>query len=132
MKHLFIIIATISLVGCSTINYYEPEQMVGVKQMVKDKRIITDSGLEDRAYVVGINKAEVGGLLKIQAEIWNSTSSFQTVLYKFEWYDRQGMLVTEEPWQTLIMEGKEPRMIQSVAPSPNAKDFRLKLLDNDR
>ena len=61
---------------------------------------ITDGALNDYAYIAGINESRVGGLLKIQVRIVNSTSAYRSVNYKFTWIDKDGMEIERISLQT--------------------------------
>jgi uncharacterized protein YcfL len=127
--------AAMLLTGCaSTVNSVENAEQVGRRNMISDQRVITDPGLNRRVSIVGVNTAMTpGGLLKAQVELENRTGSTQRFLYKFEWFDASHMQVdsvvsASTPDQ---IEGKESKMIWSVAPNPGCNDFRLKLISAD-
>ena len=117
--------------GCDTMNTVERARPVGQRQMVADKRVITDHTLNRIARIVGVNETTgPGGFIKIQVELVNMTTDPQSFSYKFEWFDQNGMRV-DTPTSTFIprqLEARETIVISSVAPSPNAKDFQLKLI----
>ena len=113
-------------------NTVENAQKEGQRNMVSDQRVITDSALNRHVNIVGINTATTpGGLLRVQVELLNRTSSLQHFNYKFEWFDANGMQVNTIISATIPdrIEGKESKMIASIAPSPSCRDFRLKLID---
>ena len=120
------------LTGCSTVNTVERAQPVAARQMVDDKRIITDSSLNRRVQVLGVNSnTGAGGLLKVQVEVLNTTRSLQGFNYKFEWFDENGNLINT-PTSVFLsrrIEGKESMFLSATAPNSAAKDFRLKLLE---
>jgi len=120
------------LTGCaSTVNTVERAAPAGQRQMVSDKRIITDAGLNRAVRIVGVNEAP-GEFLKIQVELLNTTSSLKSFNYRFEWFDANGIQVNS-PTSTAIsrqIEGRESIFIGAVAPLPAAKDFRLKLIES--
>jgi len=136
MKNIILITILASLLcACSTVNMVEPANKQGQKQMVNDKRVITDSSLDDYAYIAGVNTAIVSGnLLKVQVEIVNSSTAYRSVNYQFNWFDENGMEVSgvTSPWQVLTIEGGERKYISAVATNPRVKDFSLKLLPNVR
>ncbi len=119
--------------GCSTVNTTETAQPSYQRNMVAEKRVITDSSLARKVQILGVNATEgPGGFLKVQAELLNTTRSLQRFSYKWEWFDESGNLV-EGPATTAItrqIEGKESMLINGIAPKPAAKDFRLKLYEN--
>jgi len=118
------------LTACSTVNTVERAEPVGQRQMVNDKRIITDAGLNRAVRIVGVNETP-GVLLKVQIELQNTTSSLKRFNYRFEWFDTTGMQVsTAASYKPRQIEGKENLFISDVAPTLAAKDFRLKLIEN--
>jgi uncharacterized protein YcfL len=124
--------AAIALVtGCTTVNSVELAQPMGRKQIVEDKRVVTDLGLNRRAKIVSVNEsAGPGGLLKVQVEVLNITRSAQAFHYKFEWFDEHSNLI-ESPASTFVLkhvEGRESVFLGATAPNSSAKDFRLKLV----
>lgn len=68
------------------------------------------------------------GLLNIQAEVTNTSSSNERLFYRFKWLDDAGFSVwDEEPWKPVVIYGKQRHLITVVAPTPQATDFRLVL-----
>lgn len=120
--------------GCASVNTVEPAAPAGQKQMIADKRIITDKSLNGIADVLGVNTATAGDLMQIQVEVRNRTRGVKNISYQVEWFDKSGMLVRSpsQTWHVLSLEGGERRMIKATAPNPNAVDFRLKLLESVR
>lgn len=130
---LLTVCAQILFLGCgSTINTVENSQPIGQRQMVDDKRILTDRSLSVRGQVVGVNKASTqGGNMKVQVELLNTTRSAARLYYQFEWFDQDGMQVqtpANNSLQIITLEGKESKFVSAVAPSMNCNDFRLKLM----
>ena len=65
-------------------------------------------------------------LLRIQAEVTNSSASNQQLYYRFKWLDNDGFTVwDEEPWKPLIIYGAQKQVINTVSPTFKATDFRL-------
>lgn len=133
-KLLFLALAGSALVlaGCTTVNTVENAQKEGQSNMISDQRVITDASLNRKVAIVGVNSAMTsGGLLKVQVELENHTRSLQRFLYRFEWFDANGMQVNNiisasVPEQ---IEGKESKFIYSIAPNPSCKDFRVKFIE---
>jgi len=124
----------LALTGCTTVNSVENAQKDGQRQMVTDLRVISDASLNRKVSIVGVNSAMTEtGLLKVQVELLNRTHSRQAFLYKFEWFDANGMQVenilsANIPEQ---IEGKESKFINCIAPTPACKDFRVKFIEAD-
>ena len=124
--------ASLLLNGCgATMNTLEPADTVAQRQMISDKRLITDTRLHNRVQPVGINTATgPGGFLKIQIELQNTTGSAHSFTYRIEWFDENGMLINS-PTATAIprsIEGGETISVTAMAPTDRAKDFRFKIL----
>ena len=124
----------LGLAGCTTVNTVENAQKEGQRQMVTDARAITDGSLARKVSIVGVNQAMTpGGLLRIQVELLNRTRSLQRFNYRFEWFDANGMQVNNVISAVIPdqIEGKESKMISSIAPSPSCRDFRVKFIEAD-
>ena len=138
MKYLVVCAAgalALAVTGCgTTVNSVENAQKEGQRNMVADQRVITDSGLGRHVSIVGVNTAMTpGGLLSVQVELENRSSSQHHFTYQFEWFDANGMQVASIISATTPaqIEGKEDKFVSSIAPNPACKDFRLKLIDAD-
>lgn len=118
--------------GCTTVNTLEPAQPVAQREMLSDKRVLTDASLNRRVRILGVSQAtSTAGFLKIQVEVQNTTRSQQSFTYRVEWFDENGMIIPL-PTNTAIprtMEGKETVSLTATAPNPKAKDFRIKFLE---
>ncbi len=128
---LFVVV--LMAAGChNPMNSVENAQKSGQRNMVSDQRVVMDMGLNRSVSVVGLNTAMTpGGVLKVQAELLNTTKSFHRFSYQFEWFDLNGMLVNNvvSPVVADQIEGGESKFISAIAPNPACKDFRLKLLE---
>jgi uncharacterized protein YcfL len=118
--------------GCQTSVNTVSREPPAQRQMVTDKRVITDSNLGRKVYVIGVAEAPTpGGVLQIQVEVWNRTGSAQRFNYWFEWFDSNGMQVNPTSTAKIpcLLEGGETRLLSSVAPTPLCKDFRVKFME---
>lgn len=123
------------LASCSTVNTVERATPVGARQMIDDKRVITDATLGKKVSIIGLNEATTaGGFLQVQIEALNRKNSMQEFSYIVEWFDMNGMQVNTPTsvWIPRQIEGKETLTITAVAPTTTAKDFRIKLIENVR
>jgi len=120
----------LSLAACTTTNTLEREHPTAVPNNVATRYVQTDNDLSDIAQVVGVRQATVSGdLLKVDVDIYNNDVNTRQIVYKFEWFDNQGMHV-ETPlstWLPKSLLAKETVTLSAVAPMPKAKDFKLKL-----
>ena len=135
-KFLLLILAgsALALTGCTTVNTVENAQKVGQRNMVTDQRVITDGSLSRKVSIVGVNSSMTpGGLLKVQVELLNRTRSRQAFLYRFEWFDLNGMQVENILSANIPdqIEGQESKFINGLAPTPSCHDFRVKFIEAD-
>jgi uncharacterized protein YcfL len=135
-KLLFLILAgsAVTLTGCTTVNSVENADKAGQRNMISDQRVITDASLNHKVAIVGVNSAMTpGGLLKVQVELENHTRSLQRFLYRFEWFDANGMQINNILYASIPeqIEGKESKFIYSIAPTPGCRDFRVKFIEAD-
>ena len=122
--------------GCkTTVNTVERAQPSAQREMVADKRILTDASLARKVYVVGVNEARNdSGVLQIQLEVVNQTRSRQRFTYHVQWFDGAGMQVSSTTGAILpcVIEGRETRFLSAVAPHPACKDFRVQFMESTR
>jgi uncharacterized protein YcfL len=118
--------------GCKTVNTTQRANPRSSPDIVNDERIITDGSLNQAARIQAVNEGTTGGdLLKIQVAVRNTTTSRQRFNYRFEWFNKQGMRIDTKlsSWQPETLHGKETKWLQAVAPTPDAVDFQLKLVE---
>ena len=73
-----------------------------------------------------------GDLLKIDANLNNDSSRVKRIAYKFRWIDREGMRAwEEESWKPLMLYENSNLLVNAVAPTPKAVDFRLILMSQE-
>ncbi len=117
--------------GCTTAtNTYERAAPQAASVNVPVSKVIGDEKLGQVFQITGMVQSAVSGdLLKVQATVENLERGLRTLNYKFEWVDNTGMAIDSpnEGWKTIQLQGRESQAIQSVAVSPRAVDFRLKL-----
>ncbi|HHT9160030.1 MAG TPA: YcfL family protein [Candidatus Brocadiaceae bacterium] len=121
--------------SCTTVNTVERATPIGTKQMIADKRVITDDTLKRKVSIVGLNEGMTpGGFLQVQIEVLNQKNSMQNFSYRFEWFDMNGVLINTPTsvWIPRQIEGQETLSITAVAPTTTAKDFRVKFMENVR
>ena len=72
--------------------------------------------------------AKRDGLLAVQVEVSNTDASNQQLYYRFKWLDESGFSVWgEAASKPVLIYGKQKKMINEVAPTPRASDFRMEV-----
>ena len=119
--------------GCRTsVNTVEPAQNTAQREMLPDKRVITDTSLNKAMRVLGVNSITTpAGFLKIQIEVQNLTGSLKSCTYRIEWFDEHAMIINSATTTALplALEGRETKSVTATAPTSTAKDFRIKFLE---
>jgi uncharacterized protein YcfL len=76
--------------------------------------------------------SKTGDLMKIDANLNNDSSTVKRIAYKFRWIDREGMRAAEEEsWKPLMLYENSNLVINGIAPSAKAVDFRLILMSQE-
>lgn len=132
--HLLLTAGIVAVVGCSgpTVNTVENAAKSATMTIIQDARVDTDPSFADDFGVVRINTAEnVAGLLRVQLEMENFSRDRVQVNAAVEWYDGSAMRIDTAGggWQQYVFEPRESRSILFTAPTRDARDFRLKLIN---
>jgi len=126
----------VAMTGCRTaVNTVENDDKTGVTNIIEDKRVITDGTLERRVTVSAINERKApNGFKQIQIQLTNRKNTIQTIFYTVEWFDADGMKVTTASggWTQQQFMARESLYIVLTAPTINANDFIIKLMERPR
>lgn len=132
--YLLLLAGITTAIGCSgpSINTLENASKSAQMTIIQDTRVDTDPAFANDFGVVRINTAEnVAGLLRVQLEMENFTYKRIQANVQIEWYDSSAMLIGSAGggWQQYVFEARESRSILFTAPTREARDFRLKLVN---
>lgn len=126
----------VAMTGCRTaVNTVENAETVGVSNIIEDKRVVTDGTLVSRVDVTAINERKApNGFRQIQVQLTNRRNTIQTIFYNVEWFDMDGMKVTTAGggWTQQQFMPRESLYIVCTAPTINANDFIIKLMERPR
>ena len=112
---ILVLLSTLSLTAVSAQGASGPSKVESLGAMVQ-------------LQVTEIKEFERNGLLSIQVEILNKSRHNQRLFYRCKWMDLSGIIVwEEEPWKPIVVYGKEKHLISIVAPTNQAKDYRIQL-----
>ena len=126
------------LVGCATEVPYEPsvntisnaKASASIKQ-VADRRVETDQYLSQLLCLTEIRESQTNdGYKRIQIFLKNLSGSTYTIMYRFNWYDDNGVEVENpdnEMWVRKMIAAGDDITLTSLAPEKNCKDFKLRL-----
>ena len=144
MRHAWIpaaVLATALGAGCATKKGFEvPGQAFGcpigeqkiasMEDLVKAK--VMTEGSRTTVVPTEMRCSRSGDLLRIDANLNNDSKTVKRMAYKFRWIDREGMRAwEEESWKPLMMYENSNQLVQGIAPSAKAVDFRLILMSQE-
>lgn len=141
MKWMLVALAAAVLSGCATKKGFEQpgfafgcpigDAKVGsMDDLVKAK--VAMEGRRTTIQPTEMRCTKTGDLIKIDANLNNDSKSVKRIAYKFRWIDREGMRAAEEEsWKPLMLYENSNLMVQGVAPSAKAVDFRLILMSQE-
>jgi hypothetical protein len=93
---------------------------------------VEELGRMDKLKVTDLRAVRRDGLLRVQATISNSSPSKQQLYYRLRWLDEDGFAVwEEEAWKPELVYGKQNKVIDALAPTFKAADFKLELQSSD-
>jgi len=120
-----------AMAGCATPKPVETAPIVDQRIIVADPRVSTDASLNNIVSIMGVKTSMTsGGLMKVQVELQNRTTALQQFIYRFEWFDANGMAINNVITAPITdqIDAQEDKFVSSVAPNPSCKDFRVKFI----
>jgi len=131
------LLAAVGLSGCSTTAGVEATGKTvwneeGARELNKNV-IFNSSSLAGDLQIVDMQSALAGNVMKAQATLKSKDRDTLSFQYRFDWYDASGMEINSGAgsWKPLLITGRESKTIQSVAPDPRAKEFKLKIRETE-
>lgn len=89
---------------------------------------VEELGKMDYLKVTDMRAARRDNLLRIQFTVTNTSPKNEQLYYRFRWLDADGFTVwEEEPWKPELIYGKQDKVINVIAPTFKAADFKLEL-----
>ena len=131
---LTIAISILLALGCSsatnTVFKADPDAVPDVQE---HNKIVKNKSLDKHVYVDNVYVTDSDGLLSIQVNIRNKKKSDFNIMYRFDWFDKQGMEVYDpaNPWTRTTIYGGQFVSLRAVATSPEVVDWRLSLKETD-
>ncbi|MES2817476.1 MAG: YcfL family protein [Pseudomonadota bacterium] len=72
--------------------------------------------------------ARENGYLTVKVELTNTSRGNESMYYRFAWLGNDGFPVADpEVWKSLTLYGKQSSVLSTIAPTPQATDFRLEI-----
>jgi uncharacterized protein YcfL len=129
-----VILLPLLAVACNTMNTVVPSSTGGGPGQPGFQQVVTNGWLNYKTNVTDVREDVVNGDQKrVQVTVYSDQLTTQNFSYHFEWFTATGMRVMSatQAWQSRQIKPKESLTLQSVAPSPDATQWQLKLLDTN-
>jgi uncharacterized protein YcfL len=89
---------------------------------------VEELGKLNNLRVTDLRAVKRDGLLRLQLTVSNSSPGNEQLYYRFRWLDADGFTVwAEEPWKPETIYGKQDKIINVVAPTFKATNFKLEV-----
>ena len=98
---------------------------------IADQRVETDRNLSELLSLTEIRESKTNDEYKrIQVFLKNLSGTTYTVMYRFNWYDTNGVEIENtdnELWIRKTVVAGDDLTLTSIAPARNCQDFKLRL-----
>jgi uncharacterized protein YcfL len=136
MLKLSVVVALIALTGLmsacrNTVNTVSNAGVEAEITRINDLRVNTDSRLAKNLILTELRESKTNdGYKRVQAFFKNRTRSTYFFVYRFDWYDDQGVEIgnpDDEGWKRVTVVAGDDTTLTSIAPRKNCGDFKLRL-----
>lgn len=111
--------------GCGTAGL----QAGGSRDTASPYVIVDDPSFGNQVSIVRVAHDQVGELMRGTVTLQSNRRRSLQMQYRFSWYDSNGMEIDGggQPFRDLIIEGRDTVTVSSVAPSPHAAEFKIRV-----
>ncbi|MGF1908350.1 YcfL family protein [Vibrio kasasachensis] len=125
-KFVLVILSIFAIAGCTTNT--SGLRIDGNAQKVLFANDSMSRSLEVNDITTTVVDDHTQGIVSLTSNI----SSDHDLLYRFYWYDAQGLEVSKlGNWRRLIIRGEETVSISEISVNPNATQFRVQIRNNN-
>ena len=88
-----------------------------------------DPTIADQINVAAVEHRMVGDLLQAHVTLKSNRDRSLRIQYRFSWYDATGVEIDAgtKPYHDVVLEGRDAISVTSLAPSPDAKEFKIRI-----
>ena len=123
MKKFALFVLSLLLIGCSS---KEPKASQHLD--------IEDSSVNSFLSLQSLNdRLTNGGMMDVEARFKNESSFNKDMLYKIDWFDKDGFLITNitTKWKRVVVQSKRDFNVRAVSPSDKAVNYKLRITTPD-
>jgi len=114
------------LAGCATSGIEATGKTEGDPEYAKHL-VIHNEPLAKAITITDMKSRFKGGLLEVNVELSNLSSSDKSIQYRFSWYDAGNFEVEQgsRSWIPVVLHGKSSFNMQAVAPNPSVTTYKV-------
>ncbi len=114
------------LAGCATSGIEATGKTEGDPKYAKHL-VIHNEPLANAITITDMKSRFKGGLLEVNVELSNLSSSDKSIQYRFSWYDGENFEVEKgsRSWVPVVLHGKSSTNMQAVAPNTSVKTYKV-------
>ena len=129
MKYSLFILIGLFVLGCSSTPRMDVTTIDG---SADSANVVYNSGVvQKRLEVINVNTdTTANGLFQVQAVVRSKYTDSQSIQYKYEWLNAEGIQVDESPWKPVVIHGSSRANLGGVSSSSAATNFRLLIAEN--
>lgn len=137
MKHSVFLLALLAILifstGCQndSVNTISNAGITAKITRINDKRVDTDKSLAKSLCLTEIRESNTNDdYMRVQVFLKNMTNSTYKIVYRFNWYDKDGAEVENpdnENWIRQLIVAGDDVTLTAVAPKKTCRDFKLRL-----
>ena len=123
IKRFLLLLPIVMLTACA--GYYSHQSQSSVDY--KDKLKVDNPALYTEISLRDVKQRRIGDILTVQLTVHNDSYISHSYRYRMEWIDANGFTLNANGtgWQPVTLEGNQDYLIDTTAPSPDAKNFRV-------
>lgn len=74
-----------------------------------------------------------GGMMEVEARFKNTSSFNRGLLYKVDWFDENGFLITNitTKWKRATVQSNRDFIVRAISPSDKAVDYKIRITTPD-
>lgn len=115
----------IAFTGCSTAGLQSGDSSEAMNPYL----LVDDPSLADQISIAKVAHDQVGDIMRATVTLKSNRKRSLQLQYRFSWYDQNGMEIdgSGKTYRTLTLRGKDAVPVTSVAPSPYATEFKIRV-----
>jgi uncharacterized protein YcfL len=122
---IFALAASLAGAGCSTSGWVAGQSINEPSPYL----LVNNRTIASQVDIIDVDYDNVGGFIRANVTIVSRRHRSLAIEYRFNWYDGSGRELEpgKKPYKTIILDGMDSMSLQSVAPLPEAREFKINI-----